>query len=71
MSNNCYYQIIVVATVGIGCGLLSWFPAPTDAVRYVPKWKKQVGMGKFKQRLCAIFCNGFSPLASVMPSFEN
>lgn len=47
MSNNCYYQIIVVATVGIGCGLLSWFPAPTDAVRYVPKWKKQVGMGKF------------------------
>ncbi|XP_001866027.2 delta-like protein 1 [Culex quinquefasciatus] len=41
MSNNCYYQIIVVATVGIGCGLLSWYPAPTDAVRYVPKWKKQ------------------------------
>ncbi|XP_058831374.1 delta-like protein 1 [Topomyia yanbarensis] len=38
MSNNWYYQIIIVAALGSSI-VLSWSSA--EAVRYVPKWKKQ------------------------------
>lgn len=37
MSNNCFYQIIIVAAFG------EFLWSTTEAVRYVPKWKKQVG----------------------------